>query len=186
MISLEPAVPIRSDTKVDISYQGLTGAPAISLKGGDRSSAPLSPNNQHPPVLLAAPGIGKDLSDSARETLRDLDQILTDNAKPLHTAIEGFSSVADMLGKNSNRLEGIIGGLEKLTGAGDKAKPPPVFDLAAATSFPPSLKAIKAKIVVPDPTAQFLRSTRRTFSFVPLTACFQTLKMPSGPTTYRN
>ena len=153
LVSLDPGVPIRSDTKVDISYQGLTGAPAISLKGGDGSSAPLSPNNQHPPVLLAAPGIGKDLSDSARETLRDLDQILTDNAKPLHTAIEGFSTFADMLGKNSNRLEGIIGGLEKLTGAGDKAKPPPVFDLAAATSFPPSLKAIKAKIVVPDPTA---------------------------------
>jgi phospholipid/cholesterol/gamma-HCH transport system substrate-binding protein len=153
LISLDPAVPIRSDTKVDITYQGLIGAPAISLKGGDGSGAPLSPSNQHPPILLAAPGIGQNLSDSARETLSHLDQILTDNAKPLHTAIEGFSTFAEMLGKNSNRLEAIIGGLEKLTGVGEKAKPPPVFDLAVANSFPSSLNTIKAKIVVPDPTA---------------------------------
>jgi phospholipid/cholesterol/gamma-HCH transport system substrate-binding protein len=153
LISLYPAVPIRSDTKVDITYQGLTGAPAISLKGGDGSGAPLSPSSQHPPILLAAPGIGQNLSDSAGETLRHLDQILTDNAKPLHTAIEGLSTFSEMLGKNSNRLEAIIGGLEKLTGAGEKAKPPPVFDLAAANSFPPSLNTIAARIVVPDPTA---------------------------------
>lgn len=153
LISLDPAIPIRSDTKVDITYQGLTGAPTVSLKGGDGSSAPLSASNQHPPVLLAAPGIGQNLSDSARETLRHLDQILTDNAKPLHAAIEGFSTFAEMLGNNSKRLEGIIGGLEKLTGVGEKVKPPPTFDLAAANSFPPSLNSIKAKIIVPDPTA---------------------------------
>jgi phospholipid/cholesterol/gamma-HCH transport system substrate-binding protein len=153
LISLDPAVPIRSDTKVDITYQGLTGAPAISLIGGDGSTAPLPSSNQQPPVLLAAPGIGQNLSDSAREMLRHLDQMLTDNAKPLHTAIEGFSTFSEMLGNNSNRLEAIIGGLEKLTGVGEKAKPPPVFDLAAANSFPPSLNIIKARIVVPDPTA---------------------------------
>ncbi len=153
LISLDPAIPVRSDTEVDITYQGFTGAPAISLKGGDASSAPLSPKDHHLPVLTAAPGVGQNLSDSARETLRHLDQILTDNAKPLHSAIEGFSTFSQMLGKNSGRLQDIIGGLEKLTGVGEKPKPPPVFDLAAATSFPTSLNSVSARIVVPDPTA---------------------------------
>jgi phospholipid/cholesterol/gamma-HCH transport system substrate-binding protein len=152
LISLDPVVPIRSDTEVDVTYQGLTGAPAISLKGGNASGAPLVPNNEHPPILVAAAGIGQNLSDSARHTLRHLDQILTDNAKPLHTAIEGFSTFAEMLGKNSDRLEAIIGGLEKLTGVGEKAKPPPTFDLAAATSFIPPPNKIAARIIVPDPT----------------------------------
>jgi phospholipid/cholesterol/gamma-HCH transport system substrate-binding protein len=152
LISIDPAILIRPDTQVDISYQGLTGAPAISLTGGDASSAPLVPNNQNPPTLVAAAGIGQTLSDSARQTLRHLDEILSDNAKPLHSAIEGFSTFSEMLGKNSDRLEAIIGGLEKLTGVGEKAKPPPTFDLAAASSFTPVPNKIAAKIVVPDPT----------------------------------
>ena len=39
-IAVNPATPIRSDTQVDVTYQGLTGAPAISLKGGDRERWP--------------------------------------------------------------------------------------------------------------------------------------------------
>ena len=38
-IAVDPATPIRADTLVDISFQGLTGAPAISLRGGTRECA---------------------------------------------------------------------------------------------------------------------------------------------------
>jgi phospholipid/cholesterol/gamma-HCH transport system substrate-binding protein len=31
--SLDPGTPVRADTVVDISYQGLTGAAAVALKG---------------------------------------------------------------------------------------------------------------------------------------------------------
>ncbi len=159
-ISVDPATPIRADTQVDITYQGLTGAPAISLKGGEASTPQLTSQDHRPPVLYVAPGVGQNLSDSARETLRRLDQILSDNAKPLHTAIEGFSTFSDMLGRNSGRLEGIIGGLEKLTGVGEKAKPPSVYDLAAATTFLDTQQMITAKLVVPDPTAILVFDTQ--------------------------
>ena len=159
-ISVDPATPVRADTEVDITYQGLTGAPAISLKGGDATSPRLTAEGNRPAVIAAPPGIGQNLSDSARETLRHLDQILTENAKPLHTAIEGFSTFSDMLGKNSGRLEGIIGGLEKLTGSGEKAKPPAVYDLAAATGFPATLKPLAAKLSVPDPSAILVFDTQ--------------------------
>jgi phospholipid/cholesterol/gamma-HCH transport system substrate-binding protein len=159
-ISVDPATPIRADTQVDITYQGLTGAPAISLKGGDASSPRLTAEGNRPAIIAAPPGIGQNLSDSARETLRHLDQILTENAKPLHTAIEGFSTFSDMLGKNSGRLEGIIGGLEKLTGAGEKAKPPAVYDLTAAADFPAMQKPLAAKLSVPDPSAILVFDTQ--------------------------
>lgn len=32
--ALDPETPVRADTTVDISYQGLTGAAAVALKGG--------------------------------------------------------------------------------------------------------------------------------------------------------
>ena len=38
-IAVDPSTPIRADTTVDISFQGLTGAPAIALKGGCRERA---------------------------------------------------------------------------------------------------------------------------------------------------
>ena len=38
--SLDPETPVRADTVVDISYQGLTGAAAVALKGGAADSPP--------------------------------------------------------------------------------------------------------------------------------------------------
>ena len=103
-----------------MTYQGLTGAPAIALKGGEANAPALTGQDHQPPVLMAGPGVGQNLTEAARGTLHNIDTILADNSKDLHTAISGFSTFADMLGRNSKRLEGIIGGLEKLTGGGEK------------------------------------------------------------------
>jgi phospholipid/cholesterol/gamma-HCH transport system substrate-binding protein len=140
---------VRADTKVDVTYQGLTGAPAIALKGGEAKAPPL---HGQPPVLKAPAGVGQNLTEAARGTLHNIDTILADNSKDLHTAISGFSIFADMLGRNSKRLEGVLGGLEKLTGGGEK-KPEAVYDLAAAKEFPGLAKTITRKLVVPDPKA---------------------------------
>ena len=159
-ISVDPTTPIRSDTKIDVSYQGLTGAPAISLQGGAANAPPLAAQNRHPPVLIAPPGVGQNLTEAARGTLHNIDTILADNSKDLHTAISGFSTFADMLGRNSKRLEGVLGGLEKLTGGGEK-KPVAVFDLAAANDFPGLAKTLAQHLVVPDPTAILTFDTQR-------------------------
>jgi phospholipid/cholesterol/gamma-HCH transport system substrate-binding protein len=160
-IAVDPATPIRADTQVDISFQGLTGSPAIALKGGSVTAPRLTPQNGQPPVLVAGPGVGQNLSEAARETLRRLDDILTENAKPLNTAITGLSTFADMLGRNSKRLEDVIGGLERLTGAGAPKQPPSVYDLAAPTTFPAFSKTIQAQMVVPDPTATLVFDTQK-------------------------
>lgn len=159
-IAIDPATPIRSDTQVDVTYQGLTGAPAIALKGGEPNAPPLPTQDHQPPVLVAGLDVGQNLTEAARATLHSIDTILADNSKDLHTAINGFSTFADMLGRNSKRLEGIIGGLEKLTGAGEK-KPVAVYDLSAAKDFPALAKTIKAQMVVPDPSSILAFDTQK-------------------------
>jgi phospholipid/cholesterol/gamma-HCH transport system substrate-binding protein len=158
-IAVDPGTPIRADTQIDVSFQGLTGAPAISLKGGEASAPGLTAQNGQPPLLVAGAGVGQNLTDSARETLHRIDVILDDNAKPLHTAIAGLSTFADMLGRNSKRIEGLIGGLEQLAGVGKK-ETPSVYDLVAPTAFPPLAKQITDQMIVPDPQAVLVFDTQ--------------------------
>jgi len=160
-IAVDPATPVRADTKVDVTYQGFTGAPALMLKGGSIEAPPLPATDKGPPVLIAGPDVGQSLADAARTTLYNLDDILAENAKPLHTAITGISTFADMLGRNSKRLEDVIAGLERLTGAGPEKKPPAVYDLTAPAAFPSLDKTIKGQLVVSEPNAILLFDSQR-------------------------
>lgn len=128
-ISLDPKVPVRADTQVDITFLGLTGAAAVALKGGSPEAPRLTPQNGQPPMLAAGEGTGRTLSESAQNTLRRIDGILNQNEKPLNAAISGIAAFADMLGRNAPRVEGLIGGLERLTGGGTPAAGPTVYDL---------------------------------------------------------
>jgi phospholipid/cholesterol/gamma-HCH transport system substrate-binding protein len=152
-VSLDPGTPVRIDTQVDITYQGLTGAAAIALKGGSADAPPLTSQNGNLPIITAGPDVGRSLTEAAQDTLRHIDGILDQNAKPLNTAMTGIAAFADMLGRNSQRVEGLIGGLENLTGTGTPKQGPAIYDLAAPTSFLQIEKPIKVQLVVPDPNA---------------------------------
>jgi phospholipid/cholesterol/gamma-HCH transport system substrate-binding protein len=161
VISVDPGTPIRADTQVDIAYLGLTGAAAVALKGGSAQAPRLTPKNGQPPVLIAEAEAGHTLTESAQATLRRIDDILKENAKPLNTAISGIATFADMLGRNSKRVEGLIGGLESLTGGGAAKQGPAVYDLVAATGFPPAEKTIKSQLVVADVNTILLFDTQK-------------------------
>ena len=66
-----------------------------------------------------------------------------------------------MLGRNSQRVEGLIGGLESLTGTGTPKPGPAIYDLASATTFPQIDKPIKAQLIVPDPNAIILFDSQK-------------------------
>src|SRR4029078_2721468 len=56
-ISVASATPVRSDTKVGLEFQGLTGVPVIALEGGSLlgSSAEVT-------TLVAEPGVGQGMT----------------------------------------------------------------------------------------------------------------------------
>ena len=160
-VAVDPATPIHADTVVDVTFQGLTGSPAILLKGGSASAPQLQPHDGQVPELVAGKNVGLSLSDSARETLRNIDNLVTDNAKPLHSAIAGISTFADMLGRNSKKIEGMLDGLDKMLGGGAAKEQPKTYDLAAATQFPTFEKSIKVQMAVPDPHAILAFDTQK-------------------------
>ena len=166
-ITVEVGTPIHTDTAVDITFQGITGSPAIMLRGGTAAAPLLVAKNGVPPVLVAPLGSGKNLTESARDTLHNLDDILVSNKEPLKTAIAGISTFADMLGRNSERIEGVLGGLEKLTGGGGPKVPPAVYDLVAPTSFPGLAKTLKEQMAVADPTASLVFDTQKILTRAP-------------------
>ncbi len=160
LISVQPSTPVRADTTVSLAFQGFTGAPAILLKGGSADAPPLTAQNGQPPLLIAAPGAGESFSDSARTAVKHIDEVIEQNAKPLNTAITGIASFADVLGRNSQRVEGLIGGLENLAGAGKK-EGPPTYDLTAANDFTGITQSIPAQLVVGDVNALLVFDSQR-------------------------
>ena len=53
-ISVASTTPVRSDTRVGLEFQGLTGVPVIALEGGT-----LLTNSGEVPTLIAEPGAGQ-------------------------------------------------------------------------------------------------------------------------------
>ena len=155
-IAVSTGTPVRTDTKANIDFQGLTGVAVVTLNGGDPASPMLPPNSE----LAADPLSGQNMTQAARTVLQRLDTILADNSDDLKKAIGGLGNFADALGRNSGRVDGIIAGLERMTGGGSAAAAGAVYDLTAPGGFPPSDKST-AQITIADPTAVLMLDTQK-------------------------
>ena len=151
-IAIERRAPVRADTKVGIEFQGLAGAPVVSLAGGTPSLPLLASIAGKPPLLVAEKGAGLGMSQAARDVLRHIDAVVSDNAEPVRSLIANIDKFSGALARNSDRVDGIVAGLERLTGGAAKA-PPRIFELAAARSFPGLKKRPTAQLLVLEPTA---------------------------------
>ena len=152
-IAVVRGTPIRSDTVVNIETQGLTGGAAVALKGGSASSPLAAGEGGAPALLIAAPQAGQDWTQAARDAFQRVDDILQQNSESLHSAIENIDTFSDALARNSDKVDGILAGLERMTGGSSNPAQQPIYDLAAATGFPaPPEKTPDWLLVVPEPT----------------------------------
>ena len=152
-IAVEYGTPIRSDTEVTIETQGLTGGAAIALKGGSSDSPLLAAEGGAPPTLTAPPLASQDWTQAARDAFQHVDEILTENSQSLHSAIANIDTFAGALARNSDKVDGILAGLERMTGGSSNPADMPIYDLAAATDFPaPPQQPPAWLLVVPEPT----------------------------------
>jgi len=150
-IAVTPAAPVRVDTKAGIAFQGLMGAPAVSLSGG--SGAPLLSTtlSEGAPVLAAEPNAGETMSEVALSALHRVDSVVSENAEPLKNTIANLSKFTDALARNSDRVDSIVAGIERMTGGAKTQNA--VFELAAAETFPKFEKPALGLLVVQYPTA---------------------------------
>jgi len=154
-ISVASTAPVRADTKVGLEFQGLTGVPVIALEGGASvaASGPVS-------TLIAEQGAGQSMTQAARDALRRVDAVLAENAGPLKDTIANLKTFSDGLARNTGKLDGIVSGLEKMTGGGAPAQKV-TYDLTAPRDLGSSNKTIKGQLAIPEPTAVAMLQTQR-------------------------
>src|SRR5581483_2485479 len=110
--------------------------------------------------LTAEQGAGQSMTQAARDALRKVDKVLSDNAAPLHDAIANLSTFTEGLARNTPKLDGIVTGLEKMTGA---TSPPRkiVYDLRAIDVFQAPKPPLQAGLAIAEPTATARLQTQR-------------------------
>jgi ABC-type uncharacterized transport system auxiliary subunit len=148
-IAVAKNTPIRDDTQVNVEQQGLTGGIAVTLTGG-LSTTPL-PTDGGVPTLIAPPGVGQDWTQSARDAFQQVETILDQNATPLNEAINNIEVFTDALARNADKVDGILAGIEKMTGGGKGNSP--LYSLKAATDLPaPPEQAPTWQLLISEPT----------------------------------
>jgi phospholipid/cholesterol/gamma-HCH transport system substrate-binding protein len=154
-IAVAEHTPVRADTRVGLDFQGLTGVPVVALEGGEDASAPPAKD-----ALIAEKGAGQSMTQAARDALRKVDGVLSENAEPLHEAIGNLRTFTDGLARNTPKLDGIVAGLEKMTGS---ATPPRkiIYDLKAADNFDAPRRPLEPGLVIAEPTATTRLQTQR-------------------------
>ena len=159
-ISVAATTPVRADTKVGLEFQGLTGVPVVALEGGVMLA-----NNGEVPTLIAEPGAGQGMTQAARDALRKVDAVLSENSGALKDTIGNLKVFSEGLARNTGKLDGIVAGLERMTGV---TSPPPkiTYDLRALPNPGPLGKAIDVQWAIPEPTAIAMLETQR-FLFSP-------------------
>jgi phospholipid/cholesterol/gamma-HCH transport system substrate-binding protein len=159
-ISVAATTPVRADTKVGLEFQGLTGVPVIALEGGTQVA-----QSGEVPTLVADPGAGQGMTQAARDALRKVDTVLSENSGALKDTIANFKVFSEGLSRNTGKLDGIVAGLERMTGV---TSPPPkiTYDLRAPQNPGPLGKAVNVQWAIPEPSAVAMLETQR-FLFSP-------------------
>src|SRR6266581_979348 len=154
-ISVAATTPVRADTRVGLEFQGLTGVPVVALEGGK-----LITNSGEVPTLIAEPGAGQSMTQAARDALRRVDSVLSENSEPLKDTIANLKVFSEGLARNTGKLDGIVAGLEKMTGGGTPAQKI-TYDLRAPQNPGPAGKTVKGQLAIPEPTAVAMLETQR-------------------------
>ncbi|MGO4714036.1 ABC-type transport auxiliary lipoprotein family protein [Bradyrhizobium sp. 2TAF24] len=156
VIAVGAGTPVRSDTRVGLEFQGLTGVPVVALQGGKERGAASAVT-----TLVADADVGQSMTEAARNALKRVDTVLADNAEPLQSTIANLKTFTDGLARNTERIDGILTGLQRMVGGGAPATPKLTYDLAVPTTFAPQRGGLKGRWTIPEPTGVLMLDTRR-------------------------
>jgi phospholipid/cholesterol/gamma-HCH transport system substrate-binding protein len=116
-ISVDKSVAVRPDTDIGLEFQGLTGIASLSLKGGSVDKPALAGTKENPPLLVAPRGATQDVTQSAREVLRRLDEFLANNEQSFHNTLANLDKFTATLAANSKRVDSALENIDQFTGA---------------------------------------------------------------------
>lgn len=149
-VAVDPEIPVRVDTKAGIEFQGMMSAPVVSLTGGSSQHA----LEGERPLLTADPAMGQSMTTSAREAFQAITRLVDDNRGEIRTSISNIANFTDALSRNSEKVDSILAGLQRMVGGKDRASGK-LFDVTAATSFPSFDRQPKYTLAIKDPVTPF-------------------------------
>jgi phospholipid/cholesterol/gamma-HCH transport system substrate-binding protein len=163
VIRVSRDVPLKTDTRATLSYQGLTGAATLQLEGGSRNAPTLfDAASDGMPTMPAEISPFQDILESARNVLTRADSAmaaiddfitengpafnrtvnnvekfsaaLSDNSGGISKAMASISSAADAIGDISRDLKGAAAQVTRILDAVEPAKVTEVVDRLSAAS----------------------------------------------------
>ncbi len=171
LVGINSGVPVRTDTKAQLEYTGLTGVASVALIGGATDTPALPTTKKEPGVIYAEPS--EDLGATARRVAAQASDFLTkanrlidensaslsasvknvekfssalaDKSDDIKTIITEFQSLSLQLEKAANSLSGFLEGKETKGPLGDVTAAAKSIK-QAAESFNAQIKAIGPNI----------------------------------------
>src|SRR5215203_733911 len=157
IIEVDRAIPIRTDTRARLEFQGLTGVGSIALSGGEPGAPPLTAGPGQPlPTIFADRSDFQDLMETARNLARRADdflekmnrlvgdnegavnrtvqnverfsQALSDNAPGIDRFLAQVGQAAERVGPLAARLETLAANLDDLVRAVDRQQVTRIVD----------------------------------------------------------
>ena len=104
-------------------------------------------------MLKARADAGQTMSQSARDVLHRLDGILAENAQPLRSLLANIDTFAGALARNSDKVDGIVAGLERMTGGATAKARANTFNLRPLRVTESKERAPSVQLIVPEPSA---------------------------------
>jgi phospholipid/cholesterol/gamma-HCH transport system substrate-binding protein len=120
-VSIATGVPVRSDTRASLEYQGLTGIASVAMTGGRTDAPPLVAQAGNPPRIIAEGGQMADLMSGAKQIMgrvdsiaARIDRLLGDNEERLDQAIKDISTFTGVLSARSEDADALISNASQL------------------------------------------------------------------------
>jgi phospholipid/cholesterol/gamma-HCH transport system substrate-binding protein len=159
LLAVSPDTPLRRDTSVGIETQSLMGTPTVSLRGGAADAPPLASSQGDPPTLVADASASLGTMETVRALATRIDRVVADNAGNLKTTIDNITVFSGALARNSERIDAVMEGLARMTGAATP-KPAPLYDLAAPEGAMPRTLPT-AQLAIDEPSAPIALDSQR-------------------------
>ena len=122
-VNVDAETPIKSDSRVSLGYQGLTGVATVQIWGGSALAESILTRDENERLMYAERSSMQDILEGAQRVLSRLDgavatidQVVKDNAEPVKKTVKNLETFSDGLSKNADGVEKFMASVAK---AGD-------------------------------------------------------------------
>nr|WP_321460038.1 MlaD family protein [uncultured Cohaesibacter sp.] len=113
-LQVDAAIPLKQDSDISLSFQGLTGVGTVEIKGGSPELPDLL-DQQAIPELIAKSSSFEDLMNGARQLMSRADKVLSKvedvvdaNQQGINTSIKNIENFTTALNNNSGKIDSFL------------------------------------------------------------------------------